>query len=176
MVQVCNTLRRSSDLDNHMERARRELVEFQRLEAEEFARRQAETRRWYEWNWEKFKPQLERFLGFFSEIRELEDDWRRDVFCGRAPFEERSDQIVRGLYALWLFYSRMFKEKAEFLGRNLPGVLDESLDRLVRSVREGDRLLRAWEPPVLSRGPSFRAPVLSPEATARFKEMFPEKK
>ncbi len=174
MPLVCSTRRRTSDLGNDMERARRELAELERMEADAVAHRQAEIRRWYERKWETFKPTMERFLGLFPMIREVEDDWRRDVFCGRAELDEQTDQIVRGLYALWLFYSRMFKEKAEFLGRNLPGTLDESLDRLVRSVREGDRLLRAWESPVLSRGLSFRAPVLSPEAAARFREMFPE--
>jgi hypothetical protein len=173
MVPVSTTRRRTSDLDKNLERARRELAELERGEAEEAARKETEIRRWYEQRWENFKPKLEWFLGFFPMIRELEDDWRRDVFCGRDQLDEQTDQAVRGLYALWLAYSRMYREKAEFLGRNLPNAIDEFLDRLGRSAREGDRLLRAWEPPVLSRGPSFRAPVLSPEAAARFKAMFP---
>jgi hypothetical protein len=171
MPSVCSTRRRSSDLDNDMERARRELVELERMEAEESARKQAEVRRWFEQKWEKLKPTLERFLALFPMIREVDDDWRRDVFCGRVPLDEQTDQVVRGLYALWLFYSRLFKEKAEFLGRNLPGVPDESLDRLIKYAREGDRLLRAWERPQLSRGPSFRSAELSPEAAARIKNI-----
>ena len=174
MPLVCSTRRRTSDLDNHMEKARRELSALERMEAEEAARKQAEVRLWYEHKWEKFKPTLDRFLDLYPMIRELDDDWRRDVFCGRDTFDEQTDQLVRGLYAVWLSYSRMFREKAEFLGRNLPVVLDESLDKIAKYSREGDRLLRAWEPPELSRGPSFRAPVLSPAAAARFKEMFPE--
>ena len=176
MPLVRSTRCRTNDLDNHMERARRELSELERMEAEETARRQAEVRRWYEQKWEKFEPTLERFLNLYPMIRELDDDWRRDVFCGRDPFDEQIDQLVRGLYALWLSYNRMFQERAEFLGRHLPGVLDSALDRLATYAREGDRLLRAWEPPLLSRGPSFRAPVLSPTATARYEEMFPEAK
>jgi hypothetical protein len=176
MLQVHTTRRRTSDLDSSLERARRELADLERLEAEETARKQAETRRWYEQKWEKFKPTFDRFLALYPMIRELDDDWRREVFCGREPFDEQIDQIMRGLYALWLTYSRMYKERAEFLGRNLPNTIDESLDLLGKYAREGNRLLRAWEPPVLSRGPSFRAPVLSPEAAARFKEMFPDVK
>ena len=62
MPLVRSTRCRTIDLDNHMERARRELSELERMEAEETARRQAEVRCWYEQKWEKFEPTLERFL------------------------------------------------------------------------------------------------------------------
>jgi hypothetical protein len=176
MTQTSATRRRSSDIDGRMEKARRELSEFESIEAEEAARQLAETRILFERKWEKFRPTLEQFLELFPQIRQVDDDWRRDVFCGREPFEPQMDQLVRGLYAVWLSYRRMFEEKAEFLGRHLHGVPDGHLDRLARFAREADRLLRAWESPVLSRGPSFRAPALSANAAARFKEIGPETK
>jgi hypothetical protein len=176
MPEVCSTRRRSSDLDTNMQETRRKLAELERMEAEEAARKQAEAREFYLRKWQKFEPALERFLGFFPMIREVDADWRRDVFCGHEQFEPQVDQVVRGLYAIWLVYSRMFREEAEYLGRHLPGKLDESLDRLAKHAREGDRILRAWEQPVLSRGYSFRAPPLSPEAAARFDQLFPTAK
>jgi hypothetical protein len=173
MAVVCRTRRRTSDLDNNLETARRELAALERTEAEEITRRQAELHRWYERKLEQFAPTLERFLSCFPMIRDLDNDWRRDVFCGREQVEQETEQAIRGLYGLWLSYSRMFKEKAEYLARHLLGKLDDSLALLEKCAREGDRILRGWEPPLLSRGYSFRAPALSQEAAARFDEMFP---
>ena len=48
---------------------------------------------------------------------------------------------------------------------------DADLDRLGRRRRKVDRLLRGWESPVLSQGPSFRTPPLSEEASGRLREM-----
>jgi hypothetical protein len=174
MGPAFTTLVRADHIGIDLETARRELMKFERSEAQEIAHRNVGTVRSAGEAWKKFKPLMDQFLGLFPNIQSLELEWRRDVFCGREQFDEKMDQATRSLYGLWFSYSLMFKEKAEFLGRHLPGIPDESLDTIVRNTRTVDRLLRAWEPPVLSRGYSFRAPPLSPEAAARFKEIFPE--
>ena len=175
MTQVSSTRLRTSEIDSRIEKARRELGELERTEALEAARRQAEQLLWYRQKWEDFKPRVNRYLDLFPMIQEIETDWRRDIFCGRVVLEEQTDQAMRGLYALWLFGCKLFEEHAEYLARHLPeGTLDQSLNRLGKFAREGDKLLRSWEPPVLSSGYSFRAPALSPESAACFGKMFPE--
>ena len=177
MTQVRSTRLRTSEIDSRIEKARRELAELERAEALEEARRQTEQLLWYRQKWEKFKPGVNSYLDLFPTIQALEADWRRDIFCGRDTLEEQADQAMRGLYALWLFGCKLFKEHAEYLARHVSeGDLDESLNVLGKYAREGEKLLRTWEPPALSRGYSFRAPALSQEAATRFRQIFPETK
>ena len=123
-------------------------------------RKQTETHRSYEEKWQQFKPTLDRFLQAYSKIRTVESDWRREDFAGVSRLMNSSTAQCRP-YALWLSYGSMFKEKVEFLGRHMPeilGNLDEYLDSIARLTREGDRILRGWNPPRISLGISFRLP------------------
>jgi hypothetical protein len=175
MTQAHSTRLRTSEIDSRIENARRELAELERTEALDEVRRQAEQLIWYRQKWEKFNPGVNRYLELFPMIQALETDWRRDIFCGRDTLEDQADQAMRGLYALWLFGCKLFKEHAEYLARHVSDdALDQSLNVLGKYAREGDRLLRTWEPPALSLGYSFRAPALSQEAAHRFRDMFPE--
>jgi hypothetical protein len=68
----------------------------------------------------------------------------------------------------------MFVEEAEYLGRH-GADFENDLARLGKYAREAANLVRSWEPPVPSLGPSFRTPPLSPETTAQLRAMFPDK-
>jgi hypothetical protein len=175
MTQVRSTRLRTSEIDSRIEKARRELADLEREEDFEESRRQAELTLWYHQKWENFEPRVKLYLEIFPTIKALEADWRRDIFCGQDRFEEQADQAMRGLYALWLFGCKLFKEHAEYLARHFSeDGIDESLNLLGKYSREGEKLLSTWEPPALARGYSFRAPALSQEAAARFKSMFPD--
>jgi hypothetical protein len=173
MPPVIDTQHRTSDLDRDLETARRGFSALEREEAELSARQEEEHQRWIERKATKFRPPLELFLKVFPLIRELDDDWRGQVFRGRVAFDPKTEGSIRTLYAVWLGYSQMFVEKAEYLGRHGSN-FDAELDRLGRYRREADKLLRAWEPPVPSLAPSFRSPPLSAETTARLRELFPD--
>ena len=172
MLPPMDTQHRSSALNQDLETARREFSAFEREEANLHTRQQEEYRRWIEEKAAKFRPPLELFLKVFPLIRELDDTWRKQVFRGQEEFNPATEGSIRTLYAVWLGYSQMFQEKAEYLIRQ-GADFDTELDRLGRHKREADKLLRAWEPPVLSGIPSFRPQPLSAEATARLRELFP---
>jgi hypothetical protein len=165
------TRHRTSTLDKGLESARQELSALEREGAERDGLQQAEYRRRMEVKADSFRPKLARFLNLFSQVRELDDDWRRQVFRGEEPFDPEVEHAVRTLYAVWFAYSPMYQEHAEYLNRHT-GNLNEELDALGRQKREADRALRTWEPPVPSAGPSFRAQSLSAETTARLRELF----
>lgn len=173
MTQVRDTRRRTSDLDQELENARREFSALEREEAGQRARQQADYRRWIDQKAAMFRPPLELFLKLFPLIRELDDSWRQRVFRGQEAFDPTTEGPIRKLYAVWLGYSGMFEDEAEYLGRHGVG-FDAELVELGRYQREADKVLRAWEPPVLSRAPSFRPPPLSAEATERLRELFPD--
>ena len=142
----------------------------EREEARLLAGQQAEHRPWIVRKASRFRPVVELFLNVFPLIREVEDAWRRQVFTGQEAFNPRTEGAVRNLYAVWLGYSSIFQEAAEYLSRHGED-FEADLDRLGRRRREADRLLRGWESPVLSQGPSFRTPPLSEEASGRLREM-----
>ena len=121
-----------------------------------------------------FRAPLARFLGIYPLIREADDAWRRAVFQARRPFDSHTDETVRKLYAVWLGYSRMFVEEAEYLTRH-GGDFEDELARLSKFAREAANRVRSWEPPAPSMGPSFRTPSLSAETTARLRAMFPSR-
>ena len=98
--------------------------------------------------------------------------WRRDVFCGKVPFDENTERQLRSLYGLWVAYCDMFEEYANFLDRH-GSKLGRHLDMISRNKREAGQLLRTWSPPVRSSAPSFVGTTLSAESTARLREMFP---
>ena len=151
-------------IDGDLEIARREFAAWDREEgrpADRFARKVVD-----------FRATLARFLGIYPLIRGADDAWRRSVFQARQPFDAHTDETVRKLYAIWLGYSRMFVEEAEYLSRHGED-FDDDLARLAKHARDAANRVRSWEPPVASLGPSFRTPPLSAETTARLRAMFP---
>jgi hypothetical protein len=155
-------------LDRDLEAARREFAAMERDEGRTDKRVAVAQKAG------KFRGPLALFLGVYPLIREADDAWRRSVFQARQPFDANTDEAVRKLYAVWLGYSRMFVEEAEYLGRR-GADFEDDLVRLGKYVREAANLLRSWEPPTPSLGPSFRTPPLSAETTARLRAMFPDK-
>jgi hypothetical protein len=119
------------------------------------------------------EQRVSQFLDLLRRIKAVEQEWRRAVFCGREPIDEKVDQIVRGLYVAWLAYSHGVSNKANLV-QNDPGVADVSSGDIDKQARIVGGIIRDWKPPVLSRAYSFRAPPLSPTAAARLKELFPE--
>jgi hypothetical protein len=172
MPPVIDTQHRTSDLDKELESARREFAALERENRLSTQAQEAEYQRWIEGKAARFRTPLGLFVRVFSLIQDLDDTWRRQVFRGQEAFNPQTERAVRNLYAIWLGYSQMFQEKAEYLARQ--GInFDDALSELGRHQREADRLLRTWESPVLAQGPSFRSTVVSPEGTARFRELFP---
>jgi hypothetical protein len=171
---IDETRRRSCDLDQELEKTHREFSALEREETEKAAHYQAEYRQWLARKDTRFRESLGRFLEVFPQIRELDDDWRRQVSRGEQDYDDGIERSLRTLYAVWLGLSQLFQSKAEYLTRH-GWDLESALDRLGRYRREVDRLLRVWEPPEPSRHPSFRTPPLSTETTARIRELFPGK-
>ena len=153
-------------LDRDLESARREFAAWERDEGRSDQRIAQKA--------VKFRAPLALFLGVYPLIREADDAWRRSVFQARQPFDANTDEVVRKLYAVWLGYSRMFVEEAEYLSRH-GADFEDDLACLGKYAREAANLVRSWEPPVMSMGPSFRTPPLSAETTARLRAMFPDK-
>jgi hypothetical protein len=171
---IDQTRRRSSSLDEELDKTHREFSELEREETEQATRQQADYRQWLARKDTRFRESLGRFLELFPQIRELDDDWRRQVSRGEQEFDVAVERSLRTLYAVWLGFSQLFQSKAEFLARH-GSDFESALDHLGRYRRVADRLLRIWTPPMLSRHPSFRTPPLSAEATARIRELFPGK-
>jgi hypothetical protein len=171
---MIDTQHRTCALDRDLETARKEFSALEREELDPPARHQAEHQPWIEQRAAKFRTALELFLAVLPLLREVDDAWRQQVFRGQEAFNPATEGSIRTLYGVWLGYSQMFQEKAEYLGRH--GLdFEPDLDKLGRYRREADRLLRTWEPPVPSLAPSFRPAPLSPETTARLRELFPDK-
>jgi hypothetical protein len=167
---LLDTRSRTSDLDQELETARREFSVLERQEAKQGPNQQAEYRRWLAQKETRCRAPLSRFLKVFTLIREFDDDWRREVTRGQETLYCEVERELCNLYAIWLGISQLFHSNAEKLSRH-GCEFENEMDHLGRYRREADRLLRTWEPPVLSNVPSFRTPPLSAETTARIREL-----
>jgi hypothetical protein len=148
--------------------------EFGREDAHDEGERSAEHRRIYDQRAANFRPVLEAFIEHLEAIRSLDDQWRRDVFAGRTTPEVQVEKAVWTLYANWSGLAKRFRVRANYLSRQ--GVdFSREVGRIKECEQQADRILEEWHPPALSRSPSFRTPPLSPDSTARLRELFPGK-
>lgn len=159
-------------LDRRLELARKRIQKQDREEVQATNRAQAEYRQWMTKRAVSFRRAMTLFQKVFRLMRQLDIGWRGRVYCREQKYSEDADHAIRTLHAVWFAYAELFEERAGYFHRHGTNFATE-LDALASHKREVSQVLRGWRAPAPGRGPSFRPVTLSPEAVARFRELFP---
>jgi len=175
MPTVTITQKRISGLQSDLRQADQKLKELEREEDRRKAKEGAEYRTLIAKKALELCAALTAILDVFPHLKEAENDWRRDVFCGKAPAEEEEEQTFYTVYAVWYAIALRrpkIAERAEYFGRHgRTENFASLLDRLVKMGEEAKAILQNWETPVISSSPSFRTPPLSAEASVRLRDI-----
>ncbi len=143
----------ATKLDEEMENIRRSVVSSEN-EADRPKSRSGYAQEMIEKSVE-FNGQFQLFLAIFDRIRELNGDWRKNVFRGDELFSATTDANVRSLFALWSFLSDPIRERAEYFERH-GATFKDAFSRLAEYAREAKQALRTWESPAPSSAPALR--------------------
>lgn len=167
------TERIANELDRDLRKALRQMVAWEQEEALYSQRRVEDYRSWLVNKAAEFRVSVDSFCKDYDKLNELDDLWRRRVYTREETPIDQTERAVRNLYAMWIFQSQMFIERAEYFHRHKVN-LDDAADRVRNLKRDAERLLRSWESPVPSSAPSFRVVELPDDVTDRIRELFPD--
>ena len=175
MPTAMTARKQASNLNIDLSSARRTLNELERQLARREEKQEAEYRDWIKAKADTFREVLTVILGVFPLIKQLDNDWRREVFCGK---QEADPEVEEGIYTLFALlhtfslHESKLAEKARYYARHGYACdFAPQIEALVRFGEEAEAVLRAWESPALSSAPSFRTPPLNAETSARLREL-----
>ena len=169
------TRTRISGLQRDLRQADQKLKELEREEDRRKAKEDAEYRTLIAKKAQELRAALTAILDVFPDLKDAENDWRRDVFCGKAPAEQEEEQSFYTVYALWhaiALRRPKIAERTEYFRRH--GSTEDFaplLDGLVKMGEEAKTILQNWETPVVSSSPSLRTASLSAEASAHLRDI-----
>jgi hypothetical protein len=175
MPTVTIAQQRISDLQSDLRQADQKLKELEREEDRRKAIEDAEYHALIAKKALELRDALTAILDVFPLLKDAENDWRRNVFCGTATADQEEEQTFYTVYAVWnaiALRRAKIAERAAYFGRHgSTENFDPLLDRLLKIGEEAKAVLQNWETPVISSSPSFRTPPLSAEASVRLRDI-----